>query len=413
MLDSWKVSTRLLIAFGGAAFMVAAISAIAAVQMQALAQQLATPQALQAGRESAWLIAAIAGLASAGGAVVAVCLTRSLSRALGAEPRELAAHARRVANGDLAPAAFAASHGVMADLERMRAKLVDLVSAVHGQAAAVAGASTQIARGGAEIGRRTAEQAAALRHAAERMQTLAGAVRRNADHAQQARAQAGEACAAADEGQSGIARVVTAMRTITDDAGRIDHIAGLIDRLACQTTVLALNAAAAATRAGPAGREFAVVAREVRALAQRSTEAAADVKALIAASVQQARSGDAQVRQAGAAVQHIVAAVAAVADKIDAIGHDSTTQSGEIEQLNEALSALDARTRDSTTLASSNGAAAQALDRQATELLQAVAAFRLPGDAPPRGAMLSNYLREDHESETHPTDRRPLQPGRG
>lgn len=412
MLDSWKVSTRLLIAFGGAALMVAAISAIAAAQMQALAQQLGTPQALQAGRQSAWLIAAIAALASAAGAVVAVCLTRSLSQALGAEPRELAAHARRVANGDLAPAACSASQGVMADLERMRAKLVELVSAVHGQAAAVAGASAQIARGGAEIGQRSAAQAAQLRQAAERMQTLAGAVRRNAEHAQQARAQAGAARAAADEGQTGISRVVASMQAITDDASRIDHITGLIDRLASQTTVLALNAAAAAARAGPAGREFAVVAHEVRALALRSTEAAAEVQALTAASARQARSGDAQVRRAGGAVEHIVAAVATVADKIDAIGHDSKAQSAEIEQLNQALSALDARTRDSAALVASNGAAAQALDRQASGLLQAVAAFRLPGDARPPGAMLSKPVREDHDFDD-PIDRRPLQPGRG
>lgn len=380
-LNSLRVSTRLLIAFGGAAVMVAAISAIAAAQLQALAQQLGTPQALQAGRQSAWLIAAIAALASAGGAVVAVCLTRSLAQALGAEPRELAAHARRVANGDLAPADRAASRGVMADLERMRAKLVELVSAVHSQAAAVAGASAQIARGGREIGERSAAQAVQLREAAERMQTLAGAVHRNAEHAQQARAQAGEARSAADEGQTGITRVVAAMQTITDDANRIAHIAELIDRLASQTTVLALNAAAAAARAGPAGREFAVVAHEVRALALRSTEAAAEVQALIAASARQARSGDAQVRRAGAAVEDIVAAVAAVADRIDAIGLDSETQSAEIEQLNQALSALDARTRDSAALVASNGAAAQALDRQAAGLLQAVSAFRLPGEA--------------------------------
>lgn len=413
MLDSLRVSTRLLIAFGGAALMVAAIASIAAVQMRALAQQLGTAEALQAGQQSAWLIGTIAALASAGGAVVAACLTRSLSQALGAEPRELAAHARRVANGDLAPASCSASHGVMADLERMRAKLVELVSAVHGQAAAVAGASSQIAHGGAEIGERSAAQAAQLRQAAERMQTLATAVRRNAEHAQQARAQAGEARAAADEGQTGIARVVAAMQAISDDAARIDHIAGLIDQLASQTTVLALNAAAAAARAGPAGREFAVVAREVRALALRSTEAAAEVQALIAASARQARGGDEQVRRAGTAVEHIVAAVAAVADRIDVIGNDSKSQSAEIEQLNQALSALNARTRDSAALVSRNGAAAQALDRQAAELLQAVAAFRLPGEAPHPGTMLSDLSRENHDVEAHPIDRRPLQPGRG
>lgn len=102
-----------------------------------------------------------------------------------------------------------------------------------------------------------------------------------------------------------------------------------------------------------------------------------------------------------------------MADRIDAIGQDSKAQSAEIEQLNQALSALDARTRDNAALVATNDAAAQALDRQATGLLQAVAAFRLPGNAPPVGAMLSQHLRENHDVDVHPLDRRPLQPGRG
>lgn len=150
-----------------------------------------------------------------------------------------------------------------------------------------------------------------------------------------------------------IARVVTAMQAISDGAKRIDHIAGLIDELASQTSVLALNlnATFAAMRAGSAGREFAVVAREVPALAQRSTGAAADVKTVIAASAEQACSGDPQVRRTRVAMQRIVAAVTAVADNIDAIGYDSKAQSCEIAQLNQALSALDVRTRDSASLA--------------------------------------------------------------
>ena len=63
-----------------------------------------------------------------------------------------------------------------------------------------------------------------------------------------------------------------------------------------------------------------------------------------------------------------------MADRIDAIGQDSKAQSAEIEKLNQALSALDARTRDNAALVATNDTAAQALDRQATGLLQAAGA---------------------------------------
>lgn len=375
-----KVSTRLLIAFGGAAAMVAAVAAVASVQVQTLARQLGTAQALQAGHEAAWLVAAMAGVGAAGGVVVAVWLMRSLQIDLGAEPGELAAHARRVADGDLAPpATHAAARGVMADLERMRAQLVELVAAVHARAGEVATTSAAMASSGAEIGRRTESHAAELQTAAEQMKVLAHAVQNSADGAQQANMQTEQACAAAATGQDEIARVATAMGAITDGARRIDDIAGLIDGLAAQTSVLALNAAAAAARAGATGREFAVVAKEVRALAQRSACAAAEVKSLIGISVELARTGDAQVRRAGDAMQQIVSIVGAVAANAQAIGSNSKAQVGDALRLSTALSQIDNRLRDSASLAAGNAATAAALDLQATALSRAVAAFRLPG----------------------------------
>jgi methyl-accepting chemotaxis protein len=379
MHSTMKVSTRLLIAFGGSAAMVAAVAAVAAVQVQALARQLGTAQALQAGQEAAWLVGAMAVAGAAGGVVVALWLMRSLRVDLGAEPGELAAYARRVAHGDLAPAGRTAACGVMADLERMRAQLVDLVAAVHARAGEVATTSAAMASSGAEVGRRSESHALELQAAAERMKVLARAVQSSADGAQQANVQTERACAAAAMGQREIGKVATAMGAISDGARRIDDIAGLIDGLAAQTNVLALNAAAAAARAGAAGREFAVVAQEVRALAQRSAGAAAEVKQLIGVSVELAGQGDAQVRRAGDAVQQIVAIVGAVAANAQAIGSNSNAQVGDALRLSAALSEIDASLRDSASLAARNAGTAAALDQQAAALLHAVAAFRLPG----------------------------------
>ncbi len=382
MFESMKVSTRLLMAFGGAASMVGAIAAVAAVQIDRLAQQAGTAGALQAGQEATRLVALLALAAATGGVVVAVWLMRSLSRDLGAEPRELAACARRVADGDLAPVALAGASGVMADLERMRDHLATLVAAVHARADVVAGTSADIASTGAEISRRTEAQAAELGATAERMQDLVRSARRSTDSAQQALQQANEARAAAEAGREEMGRAALAMQAMTDGARRIDDIAGLIDGLAAQTGILALNAAAAAARAGSAGNEFAVVAHEVRALAQRVTTAAADVKALTSTSADLARDGDSVVRRAVDAVERGVAIVAVVAANMEAIGRSSEAQGGEIGHLSRALSDLDARLRDSARLVASNAGAAGTLDVQASELLHAVAVFRCPGLLP-------------------------------
>ncbi|MEW5835642.1 MAG: methyl-accepting chemotaxis protein [Pseudomonadota bacterium] len=374
-----KISTRLLIAFGGATAMVAAIAAVAALQVRTLARQLGTAQALQAGQEAVWLVVAMALVGAVGGIVIAAWLMRSLWVDLGAEPRALAAYARRVADGDLAPAEHTAARGVLADLERMRAQLVELVAAVHARSGVVAATSASMSSDGAELGRLTEAHAAELRAAADGMRALASAAQSSADSAQQSILQTEQACAAAAAGQDEIREVVAAMGAITAGARRVDDIAGLIDGLASQTSVLALNAAAAAARAGATGREFAVVAQEVRALAQRSAGAAAEVKQLVGISAELAGKGEAQVRRTGDAVQQIVAIVRAVATYAQAIGDNSSAQVGAALRLSAALSDIDGSLRGSASLAARNAGTAADLDRQATALLHAVAAFRLPG----------------------------------
>jgi methyl-accepting chemotaxis protein len=369
-----KVSTRLLLAFGGAAAMVAAVATVAAVKVQALATQLGTVQALQAGQDVAWLLGAMAVAGATGGTLVALWLMRSLHIDFGAEPRELAACARRVAHAERT-----AAHWVMADLERMRVQLVQLVAAVCTRAGEVAATSAAAAASGADVGRRTESHAAELQAAAERMSVLARAVQSSADGAQQAKLQTQQACSVAAMAQVQIDKVAKAVSAISDGAHRIDDIAVTIDSLAAQTGVLALNAAAAAARAGLAGREFAVVAQEVRVLAQRSAGAAAEVRQIAGVSVGLTDDAEAQVLAADDAMRQIVAIVATVAANAQAIESNSSAQVADALRLSAALSEIDVSLRDSALLATRSAGTTAALDKQASALLHAVAAFRIPG----------------------------------
>ena len=89
----------------------------------------------------------------------------------------------------------------------------------------------------------------------------------------------------------------------------------MIDGIAFQTNILALNAAVEVARAGEQGRSFAVVAAEVRELAQRSPAAAKEIKTLIGGSVEQVEAGSRLVASAGHTMGDIVASVKKVSGR--------------------------------------------------------------------------------------------------
>jgi methyl-accepting chemotaxis protein len=147
--------------------------------------------------------------------------------------------------------------------------------------------------------------------------------------------------------------------------------------IAFQTNILALNAAVEAARAGEQGRGFAVVAGEVRALAQRSSEAARQIRSLITASVENVEQGSRKGSEATATIQEVVEAIRRVTGLIEELNVGTQTQAATVMQVSAAVSGLDQATQQNAALVEESAAAAESLRRQADELQQSVAAFRI------------------------------------
>ena len=327
------------------------------------------------------LIAACA-LASGLAVVLALAITRSLTRALGAEPAQLNEAAHRVAVGDLSPvsgAQDAPAGSVLASLGEMQTSLARVVGQVRNASDSIATGSAQIATGNADLSQRTEEQASNLQQTAASMEQLSGTVRTNADTASQANALAAQASAAATRGGETVGTVVATMQDIAASSKKIADIIGVIDGIAFQTNILALNAAVEAARAGEQGRGFAVVASEVRSLAGRSADAAKEIKALIGASVDRVEVGARQVNEAGAAMQDIVTQVQHVNQLINEIAHATGEQTSGISQVGDAVTQLDQVTQQNAALVEESAAAAESLKQQAAQLAEVVSVFRLSG----------------------------------
>ncbi|WP_420921714.1 methyl-accepting chemotaxis protein, partial [Comamonas aquatica] len=266
---------------------------------------------------------------------------------------------------------------LLRSLQTMAQRLRDVVSEVRNGVEAVSSAASQIATGNHDLSGRTEQTAANLEETAASIEELTSTVAPSTDTARQANQLATTAVQAAERGGHVVEQVVTSMQQITHSSHKISDIIGVIDGIAFQTNILALNAAVEAARAGEQGRGFAVVAGEVRLLAGRSAEAAKEIKALIAASVSNVDAGSAQVAQAGASMQEIVASVRRVTDLIGEISAAASEQHDGFAQVNQAVSNLDQMTQQNAALVEESSAAAMSMNEQAERLAQVVAVFNV------------------------------------
>jgi len=252
-----------------------------------------------------------------------------------------------------------------------------VIDDVAAQVVNVQSSSSDIAQGNNDLSARTEQAAASLQETAASMEQMSATVRNNADASRQAEQLAASASGAAAQGGAVVGEVNETMAGITASSKRIGDIIGVIDGIAFQTNILALNAAVEAARAGEQGRGFAVVAGEVRSLAQRSAEAAKEIKSLISDSVQRVEQGSRQVEDAGRSMSEIVEQVKRVSDLIAEIGSATREQSSGIGQVSDAVSHLDQTTQQNAALVEQSAAASANLSRQATQLVNAVAVFRM------------------------------------
>jgi aerotaxis receptor len=263
-------------------------------------------------------------------------------------------------------------------LDQLTVNLMAVVSDVRREAEGIRTTTDEVAKGGQDLSNRTEQQAASLEQTAAALQQFAHSTHDNAGRTSKASDIATEASGQAQAGGEAVQRVAQTMRDIEASSRKIADIIGVIDGIAFPTNILALNAAVEAARAGEQGRGFAVVASEVRSLAQRSADAAREIKALIADSVGRVESGVQTVNDAARTMGEIVDAVGRVTGLIAEVSDATVAQAAEIEQVNSAVGHLDGMTQQNAALVEESAAAAESLKDQASRLVDAVNAFKLP-----------------------------------
>jgi methyl-accepting chemotaxis protein len=201
---------------------------------------------------------------------------------------------------------------------------------------------------------------------------MAGMTKRNAEHAANAKQLTAESRGAAEGGLADMREMAVAMTELKEAGASVAKIVQTIDQIAFQTNILALNAAVEAARAGEAGMGFAVVAEEVRSLAQRSATAAKETAATIEKTIQRSERGFDLSGKVAAQLEAMAAKAREVDEQVAEITAASNEQSQGISQINLALGQMDKITQDTAAQAEETASAAEELSAQSQLLKETV-----------------------------------------
>ncbi len=317
-------------------------------------------------------------------ALIAVGVWFGVSRWVIAPLRQAIAHLNVLAAGDLSrplPPGRAFNREMrqlQTSIGHMQGGLQRLVSEVRDAAGGILNGVGRLADGNRQLTAQSAKQDGELQLATEHVRQLAARVEENGQYAQQASQRTEQARQCAGAGERMMQTVNVSMQGIVNQSAEMRGIVALIDSVAFQTNILALNAAIEAAHAGGHGRGFAIVAKEVGLLAQKSSHSTRDIQQLINRSLQQIDQGLQAVDLLTGNLRQIIDLVNKCSALMGDISLASLNQGESIQDVTARIAALNQVARQTGTVVNAVTEASQRLQGESERLEKAMARFRLP-----------------------------------
>jgi hypothetical protein len=277
---------------------------------------------------------------------------------------ELAAAARRIADGDLtATVSPRSTHDVLGRAhEEMANALVRLLGEVEEASAAIAATAERLHDAASQVANGANEGAESVRRTADSLAKMTATMQGAATRAQSVENRAAESAATVQEGSAVLHESIDALTAVLREAS-------VVDSIATDAGLLAVNAAIEAARAGVGGSGFTVVADEVRILAQQASKAAQQINSLTTA-------GSASAGRSSELLDKLAPSIDDSAAMVRELAVSARHQADELMVLGSSLGTVDETTRRTATGATQLRMSADALASHAVKLAAMLRSFR-------------------------------------
>ena len=326
--------------------------------------------------------------------VALLTVYRRIIAALGGEPAVASEVVKQVAAGDLSveiPVANTDSTSLLAAMKVMQSNLQKLIGEIQTDADMVASAAKKMTIAAEDVAWSSNQQSASSLEIAAAMEQSTVSINLMSDSANRAQTISGdsellmnETSGVVSEAVNRIAKIATVVeqasqtvRTVGQESENVSKIVLVIKEVADQTNLLALNAAIEAARAGEQGRGFAVVADEVRKLAERTTQSTQEITTMISSMQSSARDAVTCIEDAVANVNEGVILTKRVGESVSRLGASShevkeviIDVSSALREQNAASNEIARNVEQIAQTGERNSGAVGAVAKAATELQQ-------------------------------------------
>ncbi len=250
----------------------------------------------------------------------------------------------------------------------LRDQMTNTLLSIREASSQVSAGSLNLAQSAQSLAEGATEQASAVEELQATMIDITETIEKSALRADEAYHLAQNFADEADNSRTEMSTMVTAMEKISDSSAKIGNIISEIESIASQTNLLSLNASIEAARAGEAGRGFAIVAEQIRQLAEQSAKAAVDTRELIESSIREISNGNHAVDRASNSLETVVNGIKQIAESSKELSIMVEHQAETMRQAERGVTQISEVIQSNSAAAQESSATSEELSAQATTL---------------------------------------------